>query len=167
MRQPLPKLSEFQDLSSLSQALLPENAGPGVASALHADNGPRHLLCDVGNVETLTQLKPDLGKLAALFAGGVLTYAWVEEAHVRARYFAPAAGINEDAATGSAAGPLGAHLVLSGRHTPGQILVVEQGIEMSRPSRLLVRVEIKEGELSEVHVGGSARVIGRGELSPF
>jgi trans-2,3-dihydro-3-hydroxyanthranilate isomerase len=167
MRQPLPKLSEFKDLRSLSQALRPENGAAGITSALHADNGPRHLLCDVGNVETLTQLKPDLGKLAALFAGGVLTYAWAEDGHVRARYFAPAAGINEDAATGSAAGPLGAHLVLSGRHTPGQILVVEQGIEMSRPSRLLVRVEIKVGELSVVHVGGSARVIGRGELSPF
>jgi trans-2,3-dihydro-3-hydroxyanthranilate isomerase len=125
------------------------------------------LLCDVGSVETLTQLKPDMGRLAALFAGGVLTYAQVEDAHVRARYFAPVAGINEDAATGSAAGPLGAHLVLSGRHRPGQILVVEQGIEMSRPSRLLVRVELKEGEISEVHVGGSARVLGRGELSPF
>lgn len=167
MSQPIPQIAEFKDLEALSSALMPKKSGCHVESAVQAQNGPRHLLCDVANVSVLTELKPDMAMLAALWDGGVLAYAQVAEGRVRARYFAPAAGINEDAATGSAAGPLGAHLVLCGRHTSNEILVVEQGIEMKRPSQIWVRAEVRDGELLEVRVGGVARVIGRGELSPF
>ncbi len=69
----------------------------------------------------------------------------------------------EDPATGSAAGPLGAYLVHYGLHRPGMI-EVEQGIEMGRPSRILVDVSRVSGEIGPVKVTGDVRIWGRGEL---
>lgn len=56
-----------------------------------------------------------------------------EDGGVKARLFAPAIGVAEDAATGSAAGPLGAYLVRHGLVPQGRI-VISQGIELRRPS---------------------------------
>ena len=58
--------------------------------------------------------------------------------HWRARLFARDIPGGEDAATGSAAGPLGAYL----KHYTGQTsIVIDQGIEMGSPSRILVRTD--------------------------
>jgi PhzF family phenazine biosynthesis protein len=46
----------------------------------------------------------------------------------------------EDAATGSAAGSLGAYLVRNGKLAPGHTLSILQGVEMGRPSHLEVEV---------------------------
>jgi trans-2,3-dihydro-3-hydroxyanthranilate isomerase len=81
--------------------------------------------------------------------------------------FAPAAGVGEDAATGSANGPLGAYLV---RHklVPVQAttkIVSEQGFEMKRPSILHIDVDVDQGgSVSGVRVGGGVVISGRGEI---
>jgi trans-2,3-dihydro-3-hydroxyanthranilate isomerase len=62
-------------------------------------------------------------------------------------------GMHEDAATGSAAGPLGAYLVRHGARSPGR-LVVEQGYEMGRFSQLEVTVESNQDTIEAVRVGG-------------
>lgn len=86
---------------------------------------------------------------------------------VHARMFAPALGIPEDPATGSAAGALGAYLV---RHRlmnarPTTHLIVEQGYEMGRPSTIYVEVdEGPDGDPGEVRVGGHAVEVGEGIL---
>src|SRR5260370_1962170 len=49
-------------------------------------------------------------------------------------------GLYEDAATGSAAGSLGAYLVRNGKLAPGHTLTILQGAEMGRPSHLEVEV---------------------------
>jgi trans-2,3-dihydro-3-hydroxyanthranilate isomerase len=77
----------------------------------------------------------------------------------RARVFAPAAGVPEDPATGSAAGPLGVQLVRRGHHGPGDLLV-RQGHELGRPSEIEVGVAAD----GTVTVGGSCVVLGRGFL---
>jgi trans-2,3-dihydro-3-hydroxyanthranilate isomerase len=57
---------------------------------------------------------------------------------VRARMFAPLSGIPEDPATGSAAGALAALLAAVGATDPAAPLVIDQGVEMGRPSRITV-----------------------------
>ena len=55
--------------------------------------------------------------------------------------FAPGHGVPEDPATGSAAGPLAIHLARHGRIAWGEQIEIEQGEELSRPSRLFARAE--------------------------
>ena len=57
-----------------------------------------------------------------------------------ARFFNPTVGIWEDPATGTAAGPLAAHLVTNGRAQLGQTIIVEQGTAMGRTS--LIKAEV-------------------------
>jgi PhzF family phenazine biosynthesis protein len=71
----------------------------------------------------------------------------------RARFFGPNVGIAEDAATGSAAGPLAAYLVEHKLASERRPVVIEQGHAMGRPSRIEVRVS-----------GGGVRVCGTAVL---
>lgn len=64
-------------------------------------------------------------------------YAHEGEGRVQARMFAPLGGTFEDAATGSAAGPLGA-LLLSFTDVAEKRLDIRQGVVMGRPSLLRV-----------------------------
>ncbi len=69
----------------------------------------------------------------------------------------------EDPATGSAAGSLGAYLVRHGRLRAGQPLVITQGVEMRRPSRIFVRVA-QAGRHLVPRVSGSAVRILEGHI---
>jgi len=61
----------------------------------------------------------------------------------------------EDAATGSAAGSLGAYLVRNGKLAPGHTLSILQGVEMGRPSQLEVEVT-QSGKKLIPRVSGAA-----------
>jgi trans-2,3-dihydro-3-hydroxyanthranilate isomerase len=78
--------------------------------------------------------------------------------------FAPAGGVPEDAATGSAAGPLALHLARHGRIGWGEEIEISQGAEIGRPSKLYARVDGADGRVERVEVGGSAVVVARGEF---
>ena len=54
----------------------------------------------------------------------------------KTRMFAPDAGVAEDPATGSAAGPLAMHLARHGRIAFGEEIEISQGAEIGRPSTL-------------------------------
>jgi trans-2,3-dihydro-3-hydroxyanthranilate isomerase len=88
---------------------------------------------------------------------------------LRARMFAPGAGVPEDPATGSAAGPVGVYLALHGA-VPGGVadgrgrFAIDQGVEMGRPSELEVTVLLDGGRPTGVRVEGSAVLVMRGEL---
>jgi trans-2,3-dihydro-3-hydroxyanthranilate isomerase len=60
----------------------------------------------------------------------------------------------EDPATGSASGCTAAYLVRHGVARSGQPIVIEQGIEMLRPSRIHVSAAIQDGVVTKVFVGG-------------
>ena len=90
------------------------------------------------------------------------------DATVHCRMFAPGLGVPEDPATGSAAGALGAYLV---HHQAVEVgrgcaeIVVEQGIEIGRPSRIAVTVAVQQdGAIAEVRVGGEAVTVIEGEV---
>jgi trans-2,3-dihydro-3-hydroxyanthranilate isomerase len=60
----------------------------------------------------------------------------------------------EDPATGSASGCTIAYLVRHGAVASGQPIIIEQGIEISRPSRIHVSASIENDTVTKVFVGG-------------
>jgi trans-2,3-dihydro-3-hydroxyanthranilate isomerase len=82
------------------------------------------------------------------------------------RMFAPALGIGEDPATGSAAGPLGCYLLRHGLVTTSaaERLLFRQGVKMNRPSDIHVSIEAAAGGIARVQVGGKAWLTGEGTL---
>ena len=85
---------------------------------------------------------------------------WME-----ARGLFPFAGITEDPATGSAAGPLAAYMAREGVLPPEEERVVLQGQQIGRPSFLTVAVSGTPGAITDVLVGGAVHPVLRGELS--
>ncbi len=87
------------------------------------------------------------------------------DAAFQARMFAPAMGIGEDPATGSAVASFAGALMMfeppkDGRHT----LVVEQGHKMGRPSRIVLGMDVWKGALDAATIGGEAVVVSEGQL---
>jgi trans-2,3-dihydro-3-hydroxyanthranilate isomerase len=71
----------------------------------------------------------------------------------------------EDPATGSAAGCATAWMVAHGVAQPDEHVLIEQGVEMLRPSRILVRASRRDNKVVNVRVGGNAVEVLRGEVS--
>ena len=78
--------------------------------------------------------------------------------------FSPLDGVGEDAATGSAAGPLVCHLARHGLVPWGEEIEISQGAEIGRPSKLYARAAGAGSEIEAVEVGGSAVTVARGEF---
>jgi trans-2,3-dihydro-3-hydroxyanthranilate isomerase len=70
----------------------------------------------------------------------------------------------EDPATGSAAGCSAAWMVAHGVAKPDERVLIEQGVEMKRPSRIFVRASQHDNRVVNVRVGGHSVEIMRGEL---
>lgn len=86
------------------------------------------------------------------------------KATLHARMFGPAVGIPEDPATGAAAGPLAAYMW---RYLPDGAVkqVIEQGVEMGRPSLLETAVIVQTDRMAGVRVGGQCVSIGEGRIT--
>ena len=83
------------------------------------------------------------------------------------RMFAPGAGVVEDPATGSAAGPLASYLVKHGLVDRNQMhnMINLQGVAMGRPSRLHMRItQDGDGAITRVQVGGKSVRVGEGSI---
>jgi trans-2,3-dihydro-3-hydroxyanthranilate isomerase len=72
---------------------------------------------------------------------------------------------SEDPATGSAAGCTAAWMVAHGVAQPDERVLIEQGIEMRRPSRIFVRASKIDNRVVNVRVGGNAAEVMRAEMS--
>jgi trans-2,3-dihydro-3-hydroxyanthranilate isomerase len=160
MRQPVPTWEPYERVAELLAALGVEGSGLPVEAYR---NGPRHVYVALDSEEAVGRLRPDITALGALPGIGVGCFAG-SGPRWKLRYFAPALGVAEDPATGSAAGPLGVHLARHDRIAFGQQIEVRQGEEIGRPSLLLVRAEAAGGQVTAVEVGGSAVIVARGEL---
>ena len=127
-------------------------------------------------VRTLTAVRSIIPEASAITtvcerfgANGIMVFTTVTVesfATVHARMFAPKIGILEDPATGSAAGALGAYLVHHGIADVGPTtdILVEQGYEIDRPSRILVQVDSDDDVIQEVKVGGHCVMVVEGTL---
>ncbi len=102
-------------------------------------------------------------------AGGLFLFspeAGPDGATVYSRMFAPGHGVSEDAATGSASGPLGCYLVRHRVVAPGKAgaMLSLQGVKMGRPSHVHISIDVVGGEIARVRVGGEAVLAGEGTL---
>jgi trans-2,3-dihydro-3-hydroxyanthranilate isomerase len=90
-----------------------------------------------------------------------------DNATAYSRMFAPAIGVLEDPATGSASGPLGCYLVHHGLVSPeraGAMLSL-QGVKMGRPSYVHMSIAVDATTtIRSVRVGGSSVLAGEGAL---
>lgn len=132
-----------------------------------AYTGLWHVLVPMSGLDALDGLLPDFRTLATLSRElGVLTaHVFVEEDDsYHCRDFAPAAGVDEDPVTGTAAGALGAYLLRHGAIRPGVPVHMTQGEACGRPGEIRVVVEGKQGAPETAIVGGHAVVSMRGEI---
>jgi trans-2,3-dihydro-3-hydroxyanthranilate isomerase len=86
-------------------------------------------------------------------------------ASFHARMFAPGVGVAEDPATGSAAAAFPAVIQRFDQLPEGTSeFVIEQGIEMGRPSEVKLEIEIAARRIKRVRIGGYACLVMRGKL---
>jgi len=161
MTQPIPSVEKFDAEDELLAAL-------GVKrSALPVElyvNGPRHVFVTLDTEADVAALRPDMGALARVPGTPTTNCCAGSGRRWKTRAFAPAHGVNEDPATGSAAGPLACHAARHGRIAFGEEIEIVQGVEIGRPSRLHARAEGDREKITRVEVGGAAVVVGRGEF---
>lgn len=160
MRQPIPTWAPYEREGELLAALGVEGSGLPVEVY---ENGPRHVFVELESEHAVAELRPDLGALERLGEIGVSCFAG-EGRGWKTRMFAPGLGVPEDPATGSAAGPLVLHLCRHGRIEFGAEIEISQGTEIARPSVLLACAQGSAEQIESVLVGGSAVIVGRGEL---
>jgi len=159
MEQPLPTIEPFAAAAEAQEIL-------GVESLLPVelyDNGVPHVFIALASADEVAALRPDSQRLGALGLYGFNCFA-SEGAAVKTRNFVPGAGIDEDPATGSAAGPLALHLARHGRIAFGEEIEISQGAEIGRPSTLYAAAYGGAEKVERIEVGGSAVVVARGEF---
>lgn len=137
---------------------------PGLIIPLASLDAIQRISLDVGAFN-------DMCRKMSVTGAEVFTTETLDRAHhVHVRNFDPLVGVWEDPATGSMAGALGAYLLdhhvlaydedLSTTH-----LVIEQGFEMGRPSLIEVEIDVTDGSITDVRVGGQVVLVLEGDLS--
>jgi trans-2,3-dihydro-3-hydroxyanthranilate isomerase len=156
MVQPVPRV---ESVASPERVLRAVGAPRSLLPVELYDNGARHILVTLEEAE-LASLRPDPVAIAELSVTGVNCVAG-EGRRWRNRMLWEH---GEDAATGSAAGPIACHLARHGVIGWGEEIAIAQGVEIGRPSTLHARAEGGDGLIDAVEVGGSAVVVARGEF---
>ncbi|HEV2297911.1 MAG TPA: PhzF family phenazine biosynthesis protein [Candidatus Acidoferrales bacterium] len=131
--------------------------------------GAPHMLVPLRDRSAIERARPDSARLLSILRSvdGEGCYLFsldpvLPGSAAHARFFNPTVGIVEDAATGTAAGPLACQLVKKGVVKDGATIVIEQGYAMGRPS--LIKVAVSG---SNVRVEGRGFVVAEGNLRLF
>src|SRR5262249_46579769 len=152
MQQPIPTWRRYEREADLLVAL-------GVQRSLLPveayKNGPLHVYVQLESEEAVAALRPNLSALAELKDVGANCFAGSGR-RWKTRMFAPAHGVAEDPATGSAAGPLAVHLARHGRIAFGEEIEIRQGAEIRRPSLLRARAVGSSERVERIEAAGSA-----------
>jgi trans-2,3-dihydro-3-hydroxyanthranilate isomerase len=160
MTQPVPTVAAFGEDAALLAALGVVDSELPVEIY---DNGVEHVYVTLGSEDEVAALRPDAAALAEFGFVGANVCAG-SGTRWKTRMFSPLDGVGEDAATGSAAGPLACHLARHGVVPWGQELEISQGAEIGRPSTLYATAWGSDGTIERVEVGGSAVTVARGEF---
>jgi trans-2,3-dihydro-3-hydroxyanthranilate isomerase len=132
--------------------------------------GNPFLFLPLGSIDAVRRASPDLAAFRALaptFPGlFVFSRETAEKGNdFHARMFAPAMGIMEDPATGSAVAAFAGLLGRFGGYGDGDHAVaIEQGYEMGRPSLIRLGMTIVAKQFTAVTVGGSAVIVAEGAI---
>ena len=172
MHQKKLKVLRMPGMSEVSQGL-------GISDyAIHRDipiqvvsTGSPVMIVPMDSLESLLNMKPDRKKVIELSKAwdDAIIYAFTSQTMLprstaHARMFDPVDGIDEEAATGVAAGALfsymAAHNILSSPYSG----LIEQGYVMGRPSEIEGRVAVKGGLVEGVIIGGTAVLVEKREI---
>jgi trans-2,3-dihydro-3-hydroxyanthranilate isomerase len=157
MRQPVPSVSAVDEDEAVLEAL---GAGGAELPVELYDNGATHIVVLLGSSVAVAALTPNIPAIARLGVTGVNCVAALDRGW-KSRMFWPG---GEDAATGSAAGPIACHLCRHGLVEWGDWIEISQGVEIGRPSTLFARADGNDGVIERVFCGGRAVVVARGEF---
>jgi trans-2,3-dihydro-3-hydroxyanthranilate isomerase len=160
MQQPVPSVQPVPDADRLLSAVGVERSELPVELY---DNGAKQIFVALSSEAAVAALAPDRTALAPWEVTGINCFAGTGS-RWKTRMFSPSPGIGEDAATGSAAGPLACHLARHGWIEWGSEIEISQGAEIGRPSKLYATAAGGGGLIDRVEVGGSAVVVARGEF---
>jgi trans-2,3-dihydro-3-hydroxyanthranilate isomerase len=160
MQQPVPSVLAVADADRLLSAFGVERSELPVELY---DNGARQIFVALPSEAAVAALAPDRAALARWEVAGINCFAGAGS-RWKTRMFSPSPGIGEDAATGSAAGPLACHLARHEWIDWGTEIEISQGAEIGRPSKLYAAAAGGDGLIDRVEVGGSAVVVARGEF---
>ena len=177
----LPRLSEPMELSADAVALGAalglgsheigfENHRPGLWSA-----GVPYVTVPVASLDAAARIRFDNHAWMELAPGkgeGIVASAYVycrdtvhHDSAFHARMFVPGNPSYEDPATGSAAAAFSGVVVHFDKPVDGlQRYWIEQGMEMGRPSRIRLEVDVDAGRASRARIGGHAVKVAEGTL---
>ena len=112
-------------------------------------------------------LNPDIAGADTSIDDAFLAYVYCRTGtnQINGRMFDPLHGIAEDPATGSAAGALAGLLAQQDRIDGHMQYQITQGVEMGRPSRIVVDVERDNGQISKTSIAGECVEVISGRLS--
>ncbi|HEX5448861.1 MAG TPA: PhzF family phenazine biosynthesis protein [Gaiellaceae bacterium] len=161
MEQPLPSWQSVANADEIAAALGVNGSSLPVE---RYDLGPGHVYLELESPDAVAAVAPDFNALLRATNDGANTFAR-DGKRWKTRMFAAGHGVNEDPATGSAAGPLAVHLARHGRIAFGEEIEISQGAEINRPSTLFAVAEGTADKLERVRVGGSAVIVARGEFT--
>ena len=156
MKQPVPEVTAFEQTETLFAAL---GVSGSTLPVEHYSQGPGHVFVELESADAVAALEPDFAALKRATDGGTVCFAR-DGGGWKMRTFVPGAGVDEDPATGSAAGPLALHLARHEHIAFGDEIVISQGAEIGRPSTLYAVAHSPE----HIEVGGSAVIVARGEF---
>ena len=157
MEQPIPTISAVDDREALLSVLGVK--GSELPIELY-DNGATHIVVTLGSDDAVAALSPEPSAIARFGVTGVNCVSG-SGARWKSRMFWPR---GEDAATGSAAGPIACHLSRHGLVEWGEWIEISQGAEIGRPSTLFACADGDADGIDRVFVGGRAIVVARGEF---
>ncbi len=169
MRQLDPKFGMIHDRAKLAAAIgLPVNALDESLPIQTVSTGLIITVVPLKSLAVIQNLHFDQQRAAEYLAsteGKFLYFVSRETVDQTARLHARMLFYNgEDPATGSAAGGTAAWMVQHGVAKSDEQVLIEQGIEMKRPSRIFVRADRQGDTVVNVRVGGSAVEVLRGEF---
>jgi trans-2,3-dihydro-3-hydroxyanthranilate isomerase len=169
MRQRDPELGESHDRKDVAEAVgvRPEEIADDVPIQT-VSTGVPFIIVPLCSLATAQRMKADWQRGAEYLqrSQGQFFYLVCRETVDRsARLHARMFFYNgEDPATGSAAGCAAAWMAAHGVAKSGERVLIEQGIEMGRPSRIFVRADKDGNRVVNVRVGGNAVEVLRGEV---
>ena len=173
----LPKLPEI-----LGEALPPDRLAKalGLSARDIGFEGHRPMMISAGvpyhcvpvTADALGRMKPAFGEWSDLLPAGSPSaiYAYARDPsgdalHFRARMFDVGFGIGEDPATGSAAAALaGAIMQFEQPENGDHTVLIQQGVEMGRPSLIVLGLVVEGGTLVSASIGGGVVRISEGTL---
>lgn len=126
------------------------------------------IMLPVRNEKELAAIKPDFKALTELSKKyevvGVHAFTVnASDGAVHCRNFAPLYDIDEEAATGTSNGALTYYLYKNGLLKEGSENLFIQGEAMARPSKIMSRLSVSEGQI-RIQVGGNAVILACGEI---